>query len=504
MLQVSDIREDEERAVVMAPHLEEKNEGRPPWAALIALMAVAGTLRAIGLNRDLWLDEVYTLIRTVRQPLWKILTIFPGDNQHMFYSVLARISVVLLGDHPWTLRLPSLIFGVAAVPALYFLGRELTTRREALLAATLLTVSYHHVWFSQNARGYSGMLFWTLLCSIYLLRGLRSAKRSNWVLYAVAAALGTYTYLMMVLVVLAHTAICAWLLLFPSKKEEYRVTNWKLPAMGMALAGVFTLVLYAPVVMQVQQFFSHPSKLQGVSTPAWAFWETLRGLQIGLGSEAAVAAAGALFAAGLWSYWRQSGVVAAMFVLPGLATAAGAVMARGTMYPRFYFYLLGFGVLILIRGTTSLASWLAGKTNPEAARRAITWGTALAALLIVVSAISLLRNYQYPKQDYAGAMRYVYTGRETGEPVVTAGDIGYVYQEYYGQPWEQVESAPQLEAIRSQGRRVWVLYSFPMYIEPELMASIQRGCAAKQVFRGTVGGGDIVVCEVEPDRGTTN
>ena len=275
--------------------------------------------------------------------------------------------------------------------------------------------------------------------------------------------------------------------------------------MGMTLAGLFTLLLYAPVVLQVRQYFSRPSKLAGVSTPAWAFWETLRGLQIGLGAQAVVAVAGVLFAAGLVSYWRQSRVAAAVFVLPGLMTAAGAVMARGTMYPRFYFYLLGFGLLILVRGTMVVVATLAGKMSREAGRRTngLTWGTVLVALLILVSAFSLLRNYHYPKQDYGGALRFVEARRQADEPVVTAGAIGYVYREYYGQPWAQVETAPQLETIRGQGRRIWVLYTFPMYLErgsPELMAAIRRDCTAKQVFMGTVGGGDIVVCAVEPSQ----
>jgi len=485
--------------------LEEEDMKRVPWAALAVLMLVAAVLRAIGLDRDLWLDEFYTLLQTVRRPLGEILTLFPGDNQHMFYSVLARISVVVFGEHPWTLRLPAAVFGVGAVPALYFLGRELTSRREALLATMLLTVSYHHVWFSQDARGYTGMLFWTLLCTTYLLRGLRSAKPSNWAIYAVAAALGTYTHLTMVFVVISHAAICAWLLLFPAKAGDYRLANWKLPATGMTLAALFTLLLYAPVVLQVQQYFSRPSKLAGVSTPAWAFWEILRGLRIGLGAEAVVVVAGALFAAGLVSYWRQSEVAASVLLLPGLVTAAGAVLARGTMYPRFYFYLLGFGLLILVRGAMVTAAALAGKVSREAQRRtnAVPWGTGLVALLILVSAVSLARNYRYPKQDYSGALRFVEAQRETGEPVVTAGGIGYVYKEYYKQPWTQVESAPQLETIRGQGRRVWVLYTFPMYLErgsPDLIAAIRRECAAKQVFLGTVGGGDIVVCMLEPDR----
>src|SRR5208337_4972172 len=235
-----------------------------------------------------------------------------------------------------------------------------------------------------------------LLCTTYLLRGLHGAKRLNWTIYAVAASLGTYTHLTMVFVVVSHAAICAWLLLFPAKAGDYRLANWKLPATGMTLAALFTLLLYAPVVLQVQHYFSRPSKLAGVSTPAWAFWETLRGLRVGLGAEAVVVIAGALFAAGLASYWRQSRTVAAVFVLPGLVTAAGAVMARGTMYPRFYFYLLGFGLLILVRGTMVVAAMLAARMSREAERRTngLRWGTALVALLIAVSAVSLLRNYQ--------------------------------------------------------------------------------------------------------------
>ena len=488
---------------------EERDDGRTPWAVLLALIVVATVLRAIGLNRDLWLDEIYTLIRTVRHPLQEILTIFPGDNQHMLYSVLARTSVVLFGEQPWTLRLPSLLFGVAAVPALYFLARQVTTRRESLLGATLLTVSYHHVWFSQNARGYTGMLFWTLVCTTYLLRGLSSPKWSNWLVYAVAAALGTYTYLMMVLVVLAHTAICAFLLFFPSKKERYRITSWKQPAAAMVLAGMLTVLLYSPVLLQMKQFFNQPSKMQGVSTPMWALFETLRGLQIGLGSAAALVIAAALFAVGLWSYWRESGVVAALFVLPGLATAAGAVAARGTMYPRFYFYLLGFGFLILIRGAMAAVSTLVEKISHKPDQRAIglKWGTVVVALMIAASCFSLLRNYRYPKQDFSGALKFVETQQQSGEPVVTTGAIGYVYREYFGRPWAELTSVPQLEAIRSNGRRVWVLYTFPRYVEretPELFAAIQRECTAKQVFPGTVGGGETVACVLDAERKQQN
>jgi 4-amino-4-deoxy-L-arabinose transferase-like glycosyltransferase len=478
-----------------------------PWGALAALTALAAVLRIIGLNSGLWLDEILTLLETVRRPIGTILTSFPGETQHMLFSLLARISVVMFGEHPWSLRLPAMLFGVAAVPALYFFARQLTSEREALLGAGLMAVSYHGVWFSQDARGYTSMLFWTILCSMFLLQGLRKPAWSNWLWYAITAALGIYAHLTMVFVVASHAAICAWLLLFQPKKGDFRVSGWKKPAAGVALAGLFTLLLYSPILLQVHQIFSKRSLMVGVSTPVWAFWEALRGLGIGFGAGAGVVLVGIFFAVGLWSYWRQSGVATAVLVLSGLFIAAGTVPVRGSMYPRFYFYLLGFGILILVRGAMRLGAMAANVASGTAdreqrTRREQAWGTALTAVILVLSAASVLRNYQYPKQDFGSAMQFVKQQRGANEPVITAGSIGYVYQEYYGQPWTQVQTPADLDGVRRQGHDAWLLYMFPMYLDdgaPALMSEIRRDCPTTKVFKGTLGGGDVFVCKVQPD-----
>jgi uncharacterized membrane protein len=124
-----------------------------PWAWVTGLMVLGAALRVIGLNRGLWLDEIYFLVETLRHPLAQIVTFFPGDTQHPLYSILARISIVAFGEHPWSLRLPAVVFGTLSIPAIYLLGVAVSTRGQALTAAALLTVSYHHVWFSQDARG---------------------------------------------------------------------------------------------------------------------------------------------------------------------------------------------------------------------------------------------------------------------------------------------------------------------------------------------------------------
>ena len=478
-----------------------------PWVALASLTALAAALRIIGLNSGLWLDEILTLLQTVRRPFWTILTSFPAETQHPLFSLLARISVVMFGEHPWSLRLPAMLLGVAAVPALYFFARELTSQREALLGAGLMTVSYHGVWFSQDARGYTGMLLFAILCSMFLLRGLRKPVWSNWLWYAIAAALGTYTHLTMVFVVASHAAICAWLLLFQPKQSDFKVNDWRKPAAGVALAGLFTLLLYSPILLQLHQIFGKPSHMGAVSTPVWAFWEALRGLRIGFGAGAGVGVAGIFFAVGLWSYWRQSGVAAGVLVLPGLFTVAGALLARNTMYPRFYFFLLGFGILILVRGAMRLGAMAADVVSgtsdgQQRTRRELAWGTALTAVILALSAASLLRNYQYPKQDFGSAMQFVEQQRGADEPVVMAGSIGYVYQEYYGQPWTQVQTPADLDGVRKQGHDVWLLYMFPRYLddyEPALMSEIRRDCPTTKVFKGTLGGGDVFVCKLQTD-----
>lgn len=177
------------------------------WAALLTILGAA--LRIIGLNKGLWWDEISFLINTVRHPLVEIITVFPGDTQHPLYSILARLSIDLFGEHPWSLRLPAMIFGTLSIPAIYMLGVAVSTQAEALIAAALLSVSYHHVWFSQNARGYTALAFWALLSTMFLLEGIRTGHRRPYVLYAVAASLGIYTHLTMTFLVASHGIICA-------------------------------------------------------------------------------------------------------------------------------------------------------------------------------------------------------------------------------------------------------------------------------------------------------
>jgi 4-amino-4-deoxy-L-arabinose transferase-like glycosyltransferase len=397
------------------------------------------------------------------------------------------------------------LFGLACIPALYALGRQVSTRREALLACALLTVSYHHVWFSQNARGYTGLLACTLVATTALMRGLDAASsRKGWswcIAYAVATALGIYTHLTMAFVSAAHAVICV-VLLVRRRGGQPAALRWQPLAFAFALAVVLTLTLYAPVLSQFPASYAPGRPIAAAAaTWRWTLLETIRGLRIGLGSLAVLVAA-VLAAAGAWSYARQRWVVAALFAVPGVLVTGAALVLGWPLRPRFFFFLLGYVFLVLVRGATAAAGALARvlrSSVPAVSEPLLT--TLIVGLLVAGSALALSRNYRLPKQDFEGAIRFVESARADGEPIATVPMGSHVYRDYFGKRWALLDSAESLRALQATGRRVWVLHTLPTAVAagwPDVPPALERDCAPVRVFPGTVGDGDIVVCVAAP------
>ncbi len=468
------------------------------WALVAAVTLIGLVLRTIGIDSGLWWDEIRTLVDSARQPLHQIVTVYPGSNQHTFYSLLAHASIATFGEAPWSLRLPALLFGAATPPMLYLLALECTDEAEALMASLLLAVSYHHVWFSQNARGYTALAFFTVLCTWLLLRGLRRRRVVDLVAYGIAAGLGAFTHLTMVTIVAGHALAC---LVAAVRPQWLPRPSAKLLAIGFASAGALTLLLYAPMLADLQQFFSQrPSTMQGY-TPVWAAAELLRGLGIGMGSLAIASAAGIAIMIGAWSYARRSPFVIALFLLPGLLTVVVSVLMARPVFPRFLFFLIGFAVLLLVRGTMTAGAWIAARRSRATTEAMRLPGLVLVACIVVASLGSLSLDYRYPKQDFGGALEFIETHRPPGDPVVTAGGAMYPYRAYFELPWRSVRSRDELQAVRDAGNPVWVVYTLPSYIRlpaPGLWEVLSKECRIAREFRGSVAQGDVTVCVLPP------
>src|SRR6266540_5477634 len=147
--------------------------------ALILILIISVILRVIGANSELWFDEIATVANYVRLPLDMLLQTYGSANNHVFNSVMAHLFVAVLGsEEPWIVRLPSILFGIGSVWTFHLVARQLWTNQVALIGTFMFAVSYHDVYYTQQARGYSMFLFFALLATGLLLRMMLTPDRN--------------------------------------------------------------------------------------------------------------------------------------------------------------------------------------------------------------------------------------------------------------------------------------------------------------------------------------
>ncbi len=460
--------------------------------ALAVLLAVATGLRLYDLGDGLWFDEIQTLMEYVKLPLGNLVTTFDSQNQHMLYSISAKATTSLLGEGASALRLPAALFGIGSIGALYWLAVQVASRTEAILASSLLAVSYHHVWFSQNARGYTGLLLWTLLASglfIRMLRGETEEKRAIPLLYGATMALAAFTHASALALWLAHGAVATWRWIGSRRATRDLATRQTL--LGLALAATLSLQLYALVLPQMIETLLAPTEEFSTAwkSPAWMVGEAIEVVQRGVPGGAIALALGLVaLTAGVIGYARQSRYVTAVFLLPAAFMAATALSIGHNLWPRLFFFSAGFATLLLIRGIFVLCRALA---RPGVERLAV----ALCSLVIFVSAITVPGAWG-PKQDYHAAARFIADARDPGDAVVTVDMSDLPFREYLGLEWDVVDGEAALLQTERTHARTWVLYTFPTRlaaVHPEIWARLDSAYVRAAVFSGTVGGGDIVV-----------
>jgi mannosyltransferase len=464
----------------------------------MALLAVATIMRLYRLNSGMWLDEILTYINYARLPFPQILKTFDSENQHFLYSILAHTSFLLFGESAWALRLPAVLFGVGSIAALYLLGCEVSTPREAFLSAALLTFSYHHIWFSQDGRGYTGLLFWAIISSWLLLRGLRETRLLNWLIYGVTAALGIYTHLTMAFLVISHFILVLVVII------SSRIKNKAIPkagiTLGFGLAVILTMVFYSPVFPQIIDAVTHTHNRVANAwlVPYWTLLKVInyiKILKIDFAAFAVGLVAFLIFCVGWFSYVRSKPVVLGFLLLPLIIGTAIVTSTSHYLWPRFFFFLVGFGVLVVIRGVMEFG-YLFNRLLHLSTNYSLRSGTIFCGILILTSALTVPFVYG-PKQDYAGALNFIEANRQPGDVVVAIGPTGIPYRDFYDTDWKIVTTIDDLYAFSSQAKRTWLLYTLPSVLKaeyPGLLENVLENFSVMDKFPGTLGEGTIFVC----------
>ena len=123
---------------------------------------------------------------------WPVHFIAWGSGQNALYAYLCMPFIKLLGLNSLAIRLPQALLGVAALFAIYAVGRQLVDRRFALCALFVLVVSPWHIMLSRWGQESNILPVFVLFAFALLLRGL---ERPRYVVAAFAVlALALYAY----------------------------------------------------------------------------------------------------------------------------------------------------------------------------------------------------------------------------------------------------------------------------------------------------------------------
>jgi hypothetical protein len=273
------------------------------------------------------------------------------------------------------------------------------------------------------------------------------------------------------------------------------------PFVAWLVSATLTVQLHA---LALPEFLS--SGLHEVSVPSewtqsmWVLAESVRSLRIGFASGTVVLVGAALALFGWVDIVRRDARTGVAMVLPGLLSGGLMLVLGHNLWPRFFFFLMGFALLIAVHGASAAArhavSWLPLGARTE--RVASAAGIAVAIAMILVSSATVPRNYALPKQSFTAAREFVEGNRVPGDVVVAVGLAEVDFGRYYAPQWSIARTREELSALARDGRTVWVVYTLPVQlssVKPDIWEEVQTRYTLVKVFPGTLGGGEVYVCK---------
>jgi len=427
------------------------------FALVLSVLLVAVILRCWNLNQSFWWDEIWSTMPYATAPsLWQTInSVGYYFNNHLFYSLLARFSIMLLGENEIAARLPAVIMGLAGIAAVFFIGKKLLGTGSGALGALLLAVSAFHIDHSSEARGYAGLALFSLLSSYYFLDGLRSNRFKTWLLFSVFTILGFYTHPFMLAVCLAQ-CFCTVLFFAAGKAglQRIEVTFKVLPSVALSLlsAAIITLILYAPVI---STFLHNLKKVRIVSVTRWPFLMSLFSSWCpGIDSPAGILVYGALYCWGIIIINRQNPHMAIYTVVLSVVPLVLYLLLNPMfVFERYFIFALPFILLAIGSAVAVLAERLSG----------------IYRIGVVCLCLLILFYLQWPslhtiltqdRQDYRDAVQFV-EQHMTDAPSELVFSIGYAGDHFrYYAPKRQMFVPESLAELKKQSvgrKRIWCL-----------------------------------------------
>ena len=312
------------------------------------LIILAAALRLPTLGSPLIEDEAISFNRYIDLPWKELISGYHDTNQHTLFLLFSKFSIWVFGESEIIFRLPSFLAGVLSIPLTYRLGLAIKIPwPAALVSSILMSLSWPHLKYSLEGRGYGLTIFLVLLVTYSSVRFL-NGSRWAWGSVLVGSGFAMTMALPSNLFFLGGLAVFTILLGYLESKENRSVIKnifWSaIPFLIMfILIGVYFLVIYEGLkygknIHPISLDGARVKRIAGLLVAPWGFWVY------------------PFFALGAWLLRgaREKILFVAIFLIPVILTLATGAVG----FARVYVYWLPFVLFLSAYGMTEAFPWL--------------------------------------------------------------------------------------------------------------------------------------------------
>ena len=383
---------------------------------LLSLTLIGFFLRFYNLGyNSLWLDEASTLTIAVKSipGIWQATT--SGEfNPPLFYWV--EHVMLMFGNTEVILRFIPALLGFLTIPLIYLVGREFVDRNVGIIAATAFAFSPFLIYYSQEARAYSMMLFFITFSMIFYFRALKNNDIKDWALFGILCALAFWSHFYALVIIGA-------LILYALYELTPKIRSSLSTARPLIFAGVIFGIICLPLILVTIQLFA----LRTASAPTFG----IQGPDLIIATFAQISGSAIamyilliLFIAGIVQAFLMDKNKGIFLVTLTVLTfvISNFLSYRIPMQPR---YLIFIAIVYFIAIALSYKLLFSRLTH-----RGIVYG--FIVFMVIINAPMLIDYYSgYTKEDWRGFSGEIQQLTSPGDRIVVVP--GYIHQplDYY-------------------------------------------------------------------------
>jgi hypothetical protein len=479
------------------------------------LLLLAGFVIVVGITERIWritesfwYDEISALIDYAQHGPGPIIGTYFVPSNHVMHTLLSWCAITLLGGiNEVILRVPALVAGLLAIPAVAWLmheaccsvGRSVQPRSRvlAVAAAAATAIAPIVVLESCEARGYSLMILCAALSSALLLRGMRTASLACLLAFALSTALGIWSHLVFAgLSIGQGITLLVWMLIVRRDSAALRVSGAALAA--LCLGAITACTLLTPLLPDMLRIRREFAALDG-NEPSLLSSEGLH-LLLGLGGAWSWAAVPALIlvcigiVGALGDKPRRLPLALMLLGLP--VVALGTALGGSWMYARFGLFALPGCIAALVLGGADIVAWIIRRTPvpKQAARRSLI---ATILVLVVATPWTIHLTQLPPKQPLRDAVEWVLAKDPITARIGTVGLADNVLA-YYAvlRGIDIVPTGAGGNRLDALDRDIhWLIVLYPRSIDAKASAALQNSWSEHRRLQGWVDwtNGDVII-----------